>query len=245
MNNTPWTYKYFEKTHHEFHSKVFNSLEIEKYLKQSLKKKGFCLHDYKLNISNTNIAFFLSIYEKPKNMNTHLKKKKFKIYRKVFCKNSFKSLSQFMGNKYNLIFKIRVINEKFFKKTANKALLNNSFTFRIETMQRLYLVLTTQKNSTELLGTFIAEQLKMTKRHNFFINLLVIFLNKIIDQKYSKIKGIKILLKGRLNNAPRSRKKTIKVGTIPIITQNTKIVYSETISFTSNGTIGIKVWTNQ
>ena len=101
-----------------------------------------------------------------------------------------------------------------------------------------------QQNSTKLLGIFIAEYLKTTKRHNFFFNSLHKSLTLILKQKNSKIKGIKILIKGRLNNATRSKNQSIKVGIVPLITKNRTINYSETTAFTSNGTIGIKIWIN-
>jgi small subunit ribosomal protein S3 len=102
----------------------------------------------------------------------------------------------------------------------------------------------THKNSAKLLSDFIALQLR-TKRHNFFLNFLKESLNFIINQKFSRIKGIKVIIKGRLNNAARSRHYLIKVGKISLIKIKSKINYSESVAFTSNGTLGIKVWINE
>ena len=64
-----------------------------------------------------------------------------------------------------------------------------------------------------------------------------------MKQQNSKIKGIKILIKGRLNNAARSRNQYIKIGTIPLITKSRDIDYSESTAFTpTTGTIGVKIW---
>jgi len=63
-----------------------------------------------------------------------------------------------------------------------------------------------------------------------------------MGQKLSKVQGIKILIAGRLNNAARSRNKIIKIGKISLLEINSKIDYSETTAFTSNGTFGVKVW---
>ena len=49
-------------------------------------------------------------------------------------------------------------------------------------------------------------------------------------------------MKGRLNNAMRSRNQYIKIGMIPLITQSRINDYSETTAFTPNGTIGVKIW---
>jgi len=116
---------------------------------------------------------------------------------------------------------------------------------RLKIPGKLYLILATQTNLAELLGSYITEQIKITKQHNFFFNSLKKSLTLLIKQKFSKIKGIKILIKGRLNNAPRSRTRIIKIGKIPIITENVVMDYSESTSFkNSNGTIGVKIWIN-
>ena len=168
-------------------------------------------------------------------------------YKKIprnFFKNLLKSLKQFSRNKSNIIIKAKQINEEFFQENIKLSFLGIEDRFSISEMKLLYLLLLTQKNSANLLSIFIAKQLKKTKRHNFFLNLLFQNLTLVMNQKHSKIKGIKILLKGRLNNAPRSRSKIIKLGEIPIIKQNSDNDYSESISITPNGTIGIKVWIN-
>ena len=67
----------------------------------------------------------------------------------------------------------------------------------------------------------------------------------MINQKFSKIKGVKILIKGRINNAARSQTRIIKLGKISLISQSSNINYSESTAFTSNGTIGIKVWISE
>lgn len=244
--NTSWKVKYHEKNNKESHLNIFRNLEIENYLKQSLKKKNFELHNYKFNISNTRITFFLSVYEyeKQRDIKQNSKKKKLNFSQR-FGENSFKSLKRLTEGQFHLVFKIKVINSSFLNKTVKKSLQNQSEKLRIYEMRRLYLMLTTQKNATDLLGIFIAKQLKITKKHNLFLNVLTNCLTQVVKLKHSKIKGIKILLKGRLNNAPRSQNKIIKSGIIPITTQNVRIHYSETTSFTSNGTIGIKIWVNQ
>ena len=69
MENIIWKTKSFEKNKHESQIESFKILEIEKFLKQALKRKNFGLHDYRLNISNTKINILISNYEK-KDTNT-------------------------------------------------------------------------------------------------------------------------------------------------------------------------------
>ena len=80
------------------------------------------------------------------------------------------------------------------------------------------------------------------KKHNGFFHFLKRYLKLIIDFKYSNIKGIKIIIKGRLNGVPRSKSKLFQVGQLPLQTFNSNINYDNSIAYTSDGTIGIKVW---
>ena len=343
MDNRPWKLKYFEKNRHESHINIFRGLEIENYLKQSLKKHNFNLHDYKFNLLTTRIDIFLIICEKTRTQNQkknwkqislnllkeqdnkcsfcsrnitkkdlikiyqatptfkidkkkitnkikfHLihnqcepkktdqqqtlikksnneiikttfkkltnNKNQFKLifkssYKKKalitnFFQNLLKSIKQLTENKFTIVLKAKLINKEFFQKNIKYSLLELEHRFRIPEMKQLYLILLTKKNSAELLSIFIAKQLKTTKRHNFFLNTLLQNLILIMKQKHSKIKGIKILFKGRLNNAPRSQNRIIKLGKIALIKQNVHQDYSESVSITPNGTIGIKIWINQ
>ena len=242
MENIIWKTKSFEKNKHESQVESFKILEIEKFLKQALKRKNFDLHDYRLNISNTKINILISNYEKKdtntRNILTIEKQKNFWL-------TILKTINRFTNNKFQLNLKIKRINKQFLTKTVKKSVSNQSYKLKQAEMKNLYKILFTQKNSAEILGLFITNQLKLTKRHNFFLNSLIESLTFIIKQKYSKVEGIKILIKGRLNNAPRSNKRIIKLNKIPLQTTCKTIDYSEAVSFTQNGTIGVKIWINQ
>jgi len=59
---------------------------------------------------------------------------------------------------------------------------------------------------------------------------------------FSKIQGIKVLIKGRLNNSSRSKKRIIALGKgIPATTVNVNVNSSHAIAYHSNGTLGITV----
>lgn len=99
------------------------------------------------------------------------------------------------------------------------------------------------QDSPYLLSNFIALQLKKLKRHNFFLKFIQTGLEIFDSPVFSNVKGIKIKIKGRFNGAPRAKHKVIKVGKkIPILSLNSNIKYAESVSYTSNGTFGVKVW---
>lgn len=237
--NKYWQAKYFEKTKKESHINLFRSLEIENYLKQLLKKKSFNLHFCRLNFSNAALQIFISAYkETTRTRNSWFKTKKTKLFDEIKSNNVLKTLSNFTDNKLHIVIKVLNLNSHNNKNKTNV----NLSRFRIPGIEQLYPIIVYQQDAAKLLGTFIAKYLRTTKRHNFFFNSLSKSLNVILNQSNSKIKGIKILIKGRLNNAARSRNQYIKIGTIPLITKSRSIDYSETTAFTPNGTLGIKIW---
>jgi len=99
------------------------------------------------------------------------------------------------------------------------------------------------ENSSKLLAQYISMQLKILKKHNFFIrfikDLLTIFNNKNF---FTTIKCVKIKIKGRFNGRPRATSRIIQILYSPsVMTRNININYFEEVSFSINGTFGIKV----
>ena len=240
--NKYWKSKYFETNAKESHINIFRSLEIENYFKQLLKKKSYNLHTYRLNFSKSTLQVFVSAYQKTttSERNSKLRTKKTELLDNINSKNILKTLNAFTKNRLHI--NLKTLNLNNHNQFNRPKLTLNLSRFRIPELEQLYPLLLHQQNSAKLLGIFIAEYLKMTKRHNFFFNSLQKSLNLLLRQKNSRIKGIKIQIKGRLNNAARSNSRQIKVGMIPLMTKSRTISYSETTAFTPNGTIGIKIW---
>jgi ribosomal protein S3 len=176
---------------------------------------------------------------------TEIKTKKFQSLNGLSHK-ILKSLKLFTRNNQNIYLTIKEIN---FVNSNSKQTLETLYKFKnaffFKEGKKILTPLVTQKNSASLLGKFIATQLKTIKQQNFFFNFLKESLKLTISQEFSKIQGIKILIKGRINNAARSRNYQIKIGRISLISEDSKIDYSESTAYTSNGTIGIKVWISE
>lgn len=99
------------------------------------------------------------------------------------------------------------------------------------------------QNSAKLLSNFISEKLAKLHRHNFFLKFVKKMLSALFLSNLSKIKGAKIQIKGRFNGAPRARIRRyfLKKG-VPVLAIKSNIDYSESVSYTKNGTFGVKVW---
>ena len=98
------------------------------------------------------------------------------------------------------------------------------------------------KESSKLLAQFLSNELKRLKHHNFFIRFIQNTLKLFKNNLFSKFKGVKIEIKGRLNRHPRAKKKIIKIAnSVSVLKIESIIDYSEKTVFTPNGTLGIKV----
>jgi hypothetical protein len=98
------------------------------------------------------------------------------------------------------------------------------------------------RKPSALLAQFISVHLKTLKKHNFFLKFLKDGLELFNTNTLSKIKRIKIKIKGRLNARPKARKRVLQIGNdVSVLTIDSIIDYSEKTAFTPNGTLGIKV----
>lgn len=191
------------------------------------------------------------------NYNNYFKLKNHKNVKNVklnnFLQNFFKSLSLFTNNKFNLSITLKQFNGSLTNditkkniKTLNKSLVklrryqDNKF---FKDGLNIMFLATTNRSSANLLASFITNELQKLKRHNFFIRFIKKTLTLFNNKAFSKINGIKIKIKGRFNRAPRARHKIIKIGNgVSVLNLSAKIDYSESVAFTSNGTLGVKVW---
>jgi len=159
----------------------------------------------------------------------------------------FEVLNLFMSEsiKVNINFCCINKNSHFLKSTKKKTFLSlqrfKNATFFKEGIELLFHTVY-NKNSASLLAKFIAFQLKKVKRQKFLLSFLKQTLTLLLDSNLSQLKGIKIILKGRLNGVPRAKHKIIIIGDVPVQTIEAKIDYAQTAAHNSNGSYGIKVW---
>lgn len=200
--------------------KRFNNLKkriwIIKYLKQKLYFKS---NNFKFNMFGEKLLESLTYYTKFR-LNITL------IFENI-NKRTFFNLN---NNQKNVLKKIILELKKYSKIYFFKEYLN------------ILIVVVQKKNSSKLLAEFLALQFSILKYHNFFFNFIKNSLFLIVNSEISNVNGIKILIKGRLNGKPRSNDKIIQIGKISLQTLDSKINYSQNISFSQYGTFGIKVW---
>ena len=226
--------------------------KIQKNIKRYIKYKNFSTHtSNNKKVQKLQRVKFLKYHKK------HLLIKKYdklsKIKTNFFLIKFFESLNLFTNHKTDISITLKQLNVdikqkinkkniKILKKNLIKLRKYKQNKFFKEGINILFLS-TIYKTSAFLLANFIANQLTKLKKHNFFLRFIKNTLILFNTQTFSKLKGIKIKVKGRFNKAPRARHKIITIGNgVPTLTINSKIDYAETISFTPNGTFGVKVW---
>jgi hypothetical protein len=161
--------------------------------------------------------------------------------------NLFKVLSLFTNKKINIVVNFSCLNKNlnFLKRTQKKKfVLLQKFKgtpFLREGIELLFHTVYTS-NSASLLAKFVAIQVKKVKRHKLFLSFLKHVLTILISSSFSKVKGIKIIIKGRLNGVPRAKHKIISIGDVPIQSISAIIDHAQSTAHNSNGSYGIKVW---
>lgn len=259
LKKNEWKSKYIEQLSEESSFYIYNDLEIRKYLDRFFHLHGLILHNCKINCSNNTVDIFISYFitvKALKFVRSFRNKKKSAIsvnqLRLNFTEILLESMTQFTNRKTNVSFTFYNLNGKLSLK-LNRTQISSLKKIKVqlkqfarasffkETMNVLFVVIQ-KRRSSKLLAQFIAFQLSSTKRHNFFLIFLKQALSLMLQSTLSSASGVKIVIKGRFNGAPRSRSKIIQIGNVPLQFFEAKICYSQTTAYTPNGTFGIKVW---
>jgi len=163
---------------------------------------------------------------------SHYTQKKFNV--SFVFKNVNRGVGLTLDNSEHLLLKEQVVLLKSYSK-------HNYFKDSLN----LFVIAAKIKNSSALFSKFLAEQLKYLKSHKPFLAFVSRLLKILIYSNRFVIKGIKLLIRGRLNNKSRSKQFVLVLGNIPIVTKSAETIdYSESVSYTKNGTLGVKVWCN-
>lgn len=267
LKNAEWKSKYIEKSQEESSVMLYKNIEIRSYLNRIFKLHGLFIHNCKIEYSLTTAQLYITFFEKKpetRKYYTSTKPTNDKIYKnnKDLIKNLINhvialDLNLFLNNK-TVIFKIQNLNQKF------DILINTSKTnmfeyksiikqfkrfFKTSIFKELIKILfisVSERDSAKLLAETIANYFsKQKKQHGFLLFMLKRTLEKLVSSQFSIIQGIKIVISGRFNGAPRANKKTLIIGKVPLQSFNSSISYSEETSYTLNGTFGVKVWISE
>nr|YP_009186120.1 ribosomal protein S3 [Skeletonema marinoi]ALO71427.1 ribosomal protein S3 [Skeletonema marinoi] len=152
--------------------------------------------------------------------------------------NSTKQLSRNQIKDFRITFKQlrKFVRNSFFKEAIN-----------------ILFITVIKRKSAKLLAEFISDQFRLnqlktdqiaiSRKDNYFLGFLKQSLKLLITSEVSSLTGIKIVIKGRFNRAPRARSVILQFGKFSLQSFDSKIDYFQSTAYTINGTFGIKVWT--
>nr|YP_009495460.1 ribosomal protein S3 [Eunotia naegelii]AWQ64107.1 ribosomal protein S3 [Eunotia naegelii] len=198
---------------------------------------------------------------KDESFNININKNKKALKDNAFTEHFLDTLGNFIGKKYSIFLTLKQLkvkslknfyskkNIKFIKEKFNLKLYKYKKNEFFELAKRIVFISIKKKNSAQLLANFISSQLNRLKKQQFFFlkcikHILKLLLENIIMS--TKLHGIKIIVKGRLNKARRANQRTFKlsIGKISLQHIDSNINHAKATSYTSNGTFGTEVWIN-
>lgn len=150
--------------------------------------------------------------------------------------NSTKQLSQNQIKDFRVTFRQlrKFVKNSFFKESINILFIN-----------------VVKRKSAKLLAEFISDQFRLnqlktdqiaiSRKDNYFLGFLKQSIELLIKSEMSGLTGIKIVIKGRFNRAPRARSVILQFGKFSLQSFSSKIDYFQSTAYTINGTFGIKV----
>ena len=217
----------------------------------------------KLKFLSSREKLKLKTFQKLKNKK-NISFKKVKPYSttslKGFQEILLRSLETYTKNKINIFITLQNLNR--YKQLSNSQIENlkqifkqlrnfvrNSF-FK-EAINILFVSISKRK-SAKILADFISDQFRLnqlrtdqmsiSRKDNYFLGFLKQTIALLIKSETSCLTGIKIVIKGRFNRAPRAKTSSIYFGKFSLQSFNSKIDFHKSTAYTINGTFGVKVW---
>lgn len=163
---------------------------------------------------------------------------------KIFTKNKFENVLILQQINKNITFNLTYRQLQSLKKLTTQLRRFKNAKFFNEGVNVILSSLI-NLNSIDLLANFISRQLSLSKRHGLFFKFLVKTLSSLLKYKFSKVKSVKILIKGRINGKPRANKKMIFINKrMSLMTIESPIIFTQSTSSSLSGSFGVKLWVN-
>lgn len=216
LKNSKWSFKYTNQNNEEASIFLYKNIEIVNYINKIFKNFNFFIKNCKIEHTPSTVNILIFFYQFKSSTN----KKNIKQLISTIITNILTlSTNLYTKNKVTVI-KTQDLSKKFENKinsnseylTEYKNLLRSFKKFLKDPLQKnlikMLFITISEKDSAKLLSEAIGFYItKNKKKHNYLLFLLKKIINSIINTKFSKTKGIKIIITGRLNGAPRAKKK--------------------------------------
>jgi len=228
-------------------SKKYKSKRRKKKLNNMKKMQNFEMKRNQKNVLKKNISLLkfksYSAIELKEFQEILLKSLKAYTNNQIYISLTLQNL-----NRYKMLSRVQIESlQQIFKQLRN--FVRNSF---FKEAINIFFISISKRKSAKILADFISDQFRInqlrtnqmtiSRKDNYFLGFLKQTVILLIKSEMSCIMGIKIIIKGRFNRAPRARTSHIHFGKFAIQSFNSKIDYHQSTAYTINGTFGVKVW---
>ena len=262
LKTSEWNSKHAELNKEESSLLLYKNININRYIHRVFELHGLFLMSCKLEYSVSKVIVNVSfvehlIYDKKviayKEKNNVQSKKD--LVTKIVNASLIPVLNNYFNKKISVLVRVNdlgkvfentIIKSKLYKMEHRNIMKRLKFFKnypKSEELIRLAFIIITNKKSSKLLAKTISYLITNQKRrHSNILSFLKKLFDILIPCKLSKISGLRLLVAGRINGYPRAKKRLLKIGALPLQSFNASVHYSQDISYTPNGTFGIKVW---
>lgn len=170
------------------------------------------------------------------------------------------SLAAYTKNKVNISLTLQGLNRS--KQLSDNQIQNLKLVFKqlkkfvrnpfFKDAINILFVAVSKRKSAKLLAEFLSNQFRLnqlktdqaaiSRKDNYFLGFIKQTILLLIKSNVSCLMGMKIVIKGRFNKAPRAKTSIIHFGKFSLQAFNSKIDYYQSTAYTINGTFGVKVW---
>jgi hypothetical protein len=246
LYNTNWDSSYIEKNYEESTLLISNDVKIRDFISRIFLLNGLLVHSCKLRYTEVEISIFIYYYKiSKKNPFMAESTDLIKLTNSIYL---FWNKLNFFSKELKILIKVRDINTysdnlvplkmDYLNKIFRRYLKENLFSDLLSVSLIAMLI----KNSSRFLVSFLVLKLKIIKNQNKILVYLKLILSELIKKDIFKVNGVKFIINGRFNKSPRSRKKDIVLGSIPLQSISAEIDYFQSPVFTLVGTFGVKLW---
>jgi hypothetical protein len=237
--------------------KVKNFRQRKRFLKEPLTLNNFLrfynivgCDDFLFRFQEPSIV---SLYKKFRNKTTY--KASSRLKKHFFHEHLLETITDYTQKRFNVSLVFKNVNRGINLILSNEehillkeqAVLLKSYSKHdyFKDSLNLFVIAAKTKCSSGFFSKFLADQLRYLKYHRPFLAFVSRLLKILIYSNKFVLKGIKLLIRGRLNNKSRSKHFVLVLGHMPIVSKSAEFLdYSENTSYTKNGTLGVKVWCN-
>lgn len=262
LKTSEWDFKHTELNKEESSLLLYKNISINGYIYRLFELHGLFVMSCKLEYSESSVTVNISFLEHliyDKKVSSYIEKKlissKKDSVTKIVNLYLVPALNIYFNRKLSVFIKLNDLGKNFENtilksksyKNEHKNIMKRLRVFRnydkSDEIIRIAFITIMNKKSSSLLAKTISYLITNQKRrHSNILSLIKKIFDILIPLKLSNINGLRLVVAGRINGFPRAKKRLLKIGSVPLQSLNSSIDYSQSISYTPNGTFGIKVW---